>query len=93
LPEELRGWQPKKEAKELFVTFEYMQYRTAKAWGRTPSEWGLLDKKDKVIMMAFDKAENLIAMWHREEADKASKIERKKIEKRHRDRPKDTKGR
>lgn len=47
-----------------------MQYKTAKAWGRTPSEWALLGKKDKTIMMAFDKAEGIIESWHMEEIEK-----------------------
>ena len=52
------------------MTFEYMQYKTAKAWGKTPSEWALLSKKDKTAMMAFDKAENLIESWHGENMEK-----------------------
>ena len=47
-----------------------MQYKTAKAWGRTPSEWALLSKKDKTIMMAFDRAEGVIEGWHMEEIEK-----------------------
>ena len=54
-----------------------MQYKTAKAWGKTPSEWTLLNKQDKAIMMAFDRAEGAIESWHMEEAEKRMKAERK----------------
>ena len=93
MPKELREWQPKKEAKELFVTFEYMQYKAAKSWGKTPIEWGLLSKQDKTIMMAFDKAENLIGAWHGEEMDKVSKIKKREMENKRNNRPKDQKRR
>ena len=89
----MRGWQPKKEGRELFVTFEYMQYKTAKSWGKTPVGWGLLSKKDKTIMMAFDKAENLIGAWHREEMDKISKAKKKEQSRKPSNRPRETKRR
>ncbi len=89
LPEELRDWQPKKENKELFVTFEYMQYKVAKAWGRSPYEWRMLTKDDKATMMAFDKVENTIGAWYHEEADKTAKAKKKEIEKKNRNRPAD----
>ena len=54
-----------------------MQYKTAKAWRKTPSEWALLDKRDKAAMMAFDKAEGAIESWHMEEAEKRMKMEKK----------------
>jgi len=66
----LKDWQPKKKEKQLFVQFEYMQYKTAKDWGKTPSEWRLLSKNDKTIMMAFDRAEGMIESWHSEEMEK-----------------------
>ena len=54
-----------------------MQHKAAKAWGKTPSEWKLLGKEDKVIMMAFDRAEGIIESWHMEEAEKRVKIGKK----------------
>ena len=54
-----------------------MQYKTAKAWNKTPLEWKLLNKEDKAIMMAFDKAEGMIEGWHSEEMEKKMKSEKK----------------
>jgi len=54
-----------------------MQYKAAKAWGKTPCEWKTIDKKDKAIMMAFDRAEGTIESWHMEEAEKRIKFEKK----------------
>ena len=54
-----------------------MQYKVAKAWGKTPSEWALLNKKDKTTMMAFDRAEDLIESWHSEEMEKRIKSVKK----------------
>ena len=54
-----------------------MQYKAAKAWGKTPLEWVLLDKRNKAIMMAFDRAEGAIESWHMEEAEKRIKFEKK----------------
>ena len=53
-----------------------MQYKTAKAWNKTPLEWKLLNKEDKAIMMAFDKAEGMIEGWHSEEMEKRMKSEK-----------------
>ena len=54
-----------------------MQYKTAKAWGKTPTEWKMLDKENKVIMMAFDRAEGIIESWHNEEMEKRIKSKKK----------------
>lgn len=54
-----------------------MQYKTAKAWGKTPSEWRLLNKEDKAIMMAFDRAEGAIENWYGEEMEKQMKNKKK----------------
>jgi len=54
-----------------------MQYKTAKAWGRTPSEWRLLGKEDKAVMMAFDRAEGAIESWYGEEMEKRIKTGKK----------------
>ena len=54
-----------------------MQYKTAKAWGKTPLEWKLLNKDDKGIMMAFDRAEGIIESWHMDESEKRIKINKK----------------
>lgn len=59
------------------MKFEYMQYKTAKTWGRTPSEWSLLSKRDKTIMMAFDRAEGIIESWHGEEMEKRIKMKKR----------------
>ena len=83
----MRDWQPKKKEKQLFVQFEYMQYKTAKSWGKTPSEWGLLSKKDKMVMMAFDRAEGLIEAWHSDEMEKRMNAKTKSKQKdRHQER-------
>ena len=65
-----------------------MQYKTAKAWNKTPSEWSLLSKKDKTTMMAFDKAEGLIESWHTEEMEKRMKIKGRQTDRQPRVKPK-----
>lgn len=54
-----------------------MQYKTAKAWNKIPSEWILLNKKDKATMMAFDRAEGLIESWYAEEMETRIKLEKR----------------
>lgn len=40
-----------------------MELQTAKAWGKTPSEWDALDKRDRMEMISLRVTEQAMSAW------------------------------
>ena len=58
-----------------------LRLQTARAWGKTPSEFAALSHEDRVYMMALTQVEGYMRAWERQvsenEAKKAERQARK----------------
>jgi len=54
-----------------------LRLQTARAWGKTPSEFAALSHEDRVYMMALSRIEGYMRAWERQVSEnEAAKIQR-----------------
>lgn len=52
------------------MSLRFLEMKTAKAWGLTPSEWWAASRQDQGYMMALVGVEARMAAWEAQEAEK-----------------------